>query len=180
MSAGLTPLAPPKIPYPLFIGFLWAGIGVSLSFLIFRIAVKFRSFRKIYSDDYLVIAAWVLLLGSAILWQVEAPNLYDLFAVTSGQKALTSGFVAENSELLRSLTPFALLFYSCLWTVKLSFLLFFRRLGLNVRGQKIWWWCVLVVTVLTWVATIADHDYKCSLRPIEYIWREFTGTANVL
>lgn len=155
-----------------------------MSFLIFRLTVKIRSFHKIYSDDYLVIAAWVLLLGSAVLWQVEAPNLYELFAVTSGEKPLTSSFVARNIDLLRSLTPFALLFYSCLWTVKVSFLLFFRRLGLNVRGQKVWWWCVLVITLLTWAATIADHNYKCSIRPIAYIWRKSlilsTCLANIL
>ncbi|KAI4230761.1 MAG: hypothetical protein LQ349_006051 [Xanthoria aureola] len=170
MSTSSTPLAAPKISHPVFLGFLWSGTGLSLSFVIFRLIVKIRSYKKVYSDDYLVVAAWILLLGSAVLWQFMSPNLYDLFAVTSGKKPLTPDFISENADLLRSITPFSLLFYSCLWTVKLSFLLFFRRLGLNVRGQKIWWWCVLTITVLTWIATVADHDYKCSLRPLTWIW----------
>ena len=199
LSAGSSPLAEPKIELPLFLvrssscshfplfvakplgqGFLWAGTAVSLSFLVFRLAVKIRSYHRIYSDDYLVIGAWILLLASALLWQMESPNLYELFNVASGQKPLTKIFVKNNTALLRSLTPFALLFYSCLWIVKLSFLLFFRRLGMNVRGQKIWWWCVLAVVLLTWAATIADNDYKCSLKPIEYIWCQFTPAFCVL
>ncbi|KAL8906626.1 MAG: hypothetical protein Q9171_006194 [Xanthocarpia ochracea] len=99
-----------------------------------------------------------------------SPNLYELFDVVSGQSLLTTGFVDRNTDLLRSLAPFSVLFYTCLWTVKLSFLLFFRRLGLNVRGQKIWWWCVLVITLLTWAATVADNDWKCSVRPVYWIW----------
>ncbi|KAL8885051.1 MAG: hypothetical protein Q9205_006905, partial [Flavoplaca limonia] len=171
MSTTSTPLVAPKIAHPVFLGFLWSGTGVSLSFVIFRLIVKIRSYRKIYSDDYLVITAWILLLGSAVLWQFMSPNLYDLFAVTSGQKPLTPDFITKNADLLRSITPFSLLFYSCLWTIKLSFLLFFRRLGFNVRGQKIWWWCVLIITILSWMVTVADHDYKCSLRPLIWIWR---------
>ncbi|KAL8962936.1 MAG: hypothetical protein Q9183_005076, partial [Haloplaca sp. 2 TL-2023] len=151
-------------------GFLWTGTAVSLCFLVFRLTVKIRSFRRVYSDDCLVIFSWVLLLASSALWQVQSVNLYDLYAVQSGEKPLTLGFIDTNTQLLRSLTPFAILFYTCLWVIKLSFLLFFRRLGLNVRGQKMWWWCVLVITVLTWVATIADNNYKCSLEPIEFIW----------
>ncbi|KAL8922348.1 MAG: hypothetical protein Q9172_003608 [Xanthocarpia lactea] len=99
-----------------------------------------------------------------------SPNLYELFDVISGQAPLTQGFVERNTDLLRSSAPFSVFFYTCLWTVKLSFLLFFRRLGLNVRGQKIWWWYVLVITLLTWAATVADHDWKCSVRPVEWIW----------
>ena len=158
----------------LFQGFLWAGIVLSLAFLVFRLTVKWRSYRKTYSDDYLVIIAWILLLASTILWQIMSPNLYELFDVVSGQALLTPGFVDRNTDLLRSLAPFSLLFYTCLWTVKLSFLLFFRRLGLNVRGQKIWWWCVLVITLLTWAATVADNDWKCSVRPVEWIWCKST------
>ncbi|KAL8866795.1 MAG: hypothetical protein Q9174_006079 [Haloplaca sp. 1 TL-2023] len=187
-SQNFSPIVQPKISHPVFLvrqsnyvlsralqlnvsqGFLWTGTAVSLCFLVFRLVVKIRSFRRVYSDDCLVIFSWVLLLGSAALWQVQSVNLYELYAVESGQKPLTLGFIDTNTELLRSLTPFAILFYTCLWVIKLSFLLFFRRLGLNVRGQKIWWWTVLVITVLTWIATIADNDYKCSLEPIEFIW----------
>ena len=142
---------------------------MSLCFLIFRLTVKIRSFRRIYTDDCLVILAWAMLLGSAILWQVESPTLYELYAVTSGQKIPDAGFIARQIAFLRTIVPFTILFYSCLWTVKLSFLIFFRRLGANVRGHKAWWWFVLILIVLTWAACVADIHWVCSLGPFETI-----------
>lgn len=134
---------------------------MSLCFVAFRIFVKIKSFRKLFSDDYLVIAAWLMLFIFAVLWQVMVPALYEQYAVEAGQKMPDLDFISKDTHFLRSLVPITMLFYSCLWTVKLSFLLFFRRLGGRVRGQKIWWWCILVVTALTWVACIVTVHFRC-------------------
>ena len=150
---------------------------MSLCFVLFRSFVKIKSFRKLFSDDFLVIAAWIMLLAFAVLWQVMAPTLYEQYAVESGQKLPDLGFISRDTHFLRSITPFTIFFYSCLWTVKLSFLLFFRRLGGRVRGQRIWWWCILVVTVLTWVSCIATFHYRCSLDLYESIICKFESAC---
>ena len=67
-----------------------------------------------------------MLLGTAVLWQVEAPTLYEQYAVESGLEPFTPGFIDRDTAFLRTIVPFTILFYSCLWTVKLSFLFFFR------------------------------------------------------
>lgn len=135
----------------------------------FRLCVKFRSFRRFYSDDFLVIAAWAMMLANSILWQIYRPALYEFYAIQSGKKPFTSGFVDRYMPFLHNIVSFTVLFYTCIWTVKLSFLLFFRRLGSRVRGHTIWWWCVLVITVLTWVACVADIQYKCVLSSFIYV-----------
>lgn len=137
--------------------------------------MRIRSFRKLFWDDLLVIAAWGMLLGTAVLWQVEAPTLYEQYAVESGKEPFSLGFIERDTAFLRTIAPFTILFYSCLWTVKLSFLIFFRRLGSKIKGHQIWWWCILVITFLTWVACIADIDYQCSLGSFEHIICEFTS-----
>ena len=109
-----------------------------------------------------------MLLAFAILWQVEAPTLYEQYAVQSGTAPFTSGFIDKDTQLLRSIVPFTILFYSCLWAVKISLLLFFRRLGSKVTGHRVWWWSILVVTILAWAACIADINWKCSLG--SYYW----------
>ena len=110
-----------------------------------------------------------MMLGTAILWQIEAPTLYEQYAVEAGKSPPTQGFIERDTAFWRCFVPFNILFYSCLWSIKLSFLLFFRRLGSRVEGHKIWWWCILVITVLTWVACVADIRYKCSLASFEII-----------
>lgn len=121
---------------------------MSSCFLVFRLYVKLRSFRRLYSDDYLVLAAWIMLLAFAILWQIEASTLYLQYAVQSGVAPFTPGFINRDIELLRSIVPFTILFYSCLWAVKISLLLFFRRLQSNVRGQRIGWWSIFALPCL--------------------------------
>ncbi len=109
-----------------------------------------------------------------ILWQINVPALYEYFAVIAGKKPLDVGLIKRGAALLRTGVVLNILFYSTLWLVKLSVLMFFRRLGSKVKGQKIWWWCILVFTVLAWVACIADIQYKCYLNSFAFIICEFS------
>lgn len=116
-------------------------------------------------------------LATAILWQINVPVLYEYLAVIAGKKPFDLGFLDRAVAILRTGVLLNVLFYSALWLVKLSFLMFFRRLGSKVKGQKIWWWCILVFTVLTWAACIADFQYKCSLSSLAFIVCEFPPRA---
>lgn len=110
-----------------------------------------------------------MLFGSATFWQVETPLLYELYGVESGQRPFTPGFFNRITGFTRTLVPFQILFVSCLWTIKISLLLFFRRLGSTVRGHRAWWWFVLVVNILAWCGTIGGIYYKCALGPTGFV-----------
>lgn len=122
-------------------------------------------------DDYLVLAAWLMLLVSAIIWQLKAHVLYLQYDVTSGKAKFDMDFIETYGTLLPQITTFSILFYTCLWSIKFSFLFFFRKLGMgtNVRAHTIWWWVVCGLTLVGWVACIADFDYKCSVSSTTYI-----------
>lgn len=152
-------------------------MAVSLCFLLFRLYVKMKSFGRLYSDDYVIIAAWGMLLATSILWQTVVPNQYEQYAVASGRTAITPDFVADQTHLMHTLAPLLVLFYTCLWAVKLSLLLFFRRLGSNVTGQEIWWWSILVVTVLTGAACIGNVHWSCFLTSYLYIEGKLTSVV---
>lgn len=155
-------------------GFLWGSTTVSLCFLSFRLFVRIRYFKKLYSDDWLVILAWTLLLANAILWQTQAPALYELFDVVTGKKPSTPGYIDRQQFFVRALAPLTIMFYSCLWIVKLSLLLFFHRLGSKFKGHKLWWWCILVVVVATWVSCLAITPYECFFSSFEHIAGQLT------
>lgn len=121
------------------------------------------------------------MLVTSIIWQIKVPALYEFYAVKAGRRPFDAAFVETDTDLLRTLASLAILFYSTLWLVKLSFLMFFRRLGSNVQGQRIWWWFILIVTALTWVACIADTPYKCFLNSyMSYIICEWYQTLSGL
>lgn len=60
-------------------------------------------------------------------------------------------------------------FYTGLWSVKLSFLIFFRRLGQNIDKQKYLWWPVLFFTLATYFVCIGDIPYKCLVGSLDEI-----------
>jgi hypothetical protein len=106
--------------------------------------MRFATARKPYSDESLIIAAWVMLFSSTILLHTQTPALYEQYAVVVGEVPWDIGFVKRHRTFLRSIAPFGLLFYTCLWTVKLSLLLFFGRVvGLQAWAHKTWWYCYL-------------------------------------
>lgn len=148
---------------------MWTGVAVSLSFLAFRIFVRIKSFRRIYADDFLVIFAWLMFLVSAVIWQWQRTALYQQFTFASTAVRTPRQREAQKS-LLRSEVVTISFCFTGLWMIKLSFLVFFRRLGQKVRRQRIWWWCVTGLTVATWATCIGTMSFKCLLGSLDYIF----------
>lgn len=162
---------------------MWSGTAISLFFLAFRIFVRIKSFRRIYLDDVLTLIAWLMFLATASIWQSQLAAMYEGFTISSGTVIPTPEQLSAEIILLRAEFAITCMYYTSLWMIKLSFLVFFRRLGEKVRGQKIWWWCVTSFTVATWLtcmgllclhshsaacASVGAHHF-CSLRPDHHL-----------
>lgn len=135
----------------------------------FRLTVRIKVFRQLFADDYFVIAACAMSLANAILWQTQQTRLYDLIRLQFGKTLYTPSAEAYSLLFNKYVIAFNILFYSSLWAVKLSFLLFFRRLDKSVRRKRYWWWFVLVVTVGSWAGCVGDIQWDCTLGSDEYI-----------
>ena len=105
-------------------------------------------------------------LANAAIWQKNAKTLYMVIAVNSGQiPRPTPEQSSYNYTELRCLFASYLLYYTALWSIKLSFLLFFRNIGNDIRRQRIFWYWVLACTVASYMACLGMIDYKCLLEP---------------
>lgn len=120
-----------------------------------------------------------MLLATAIIWQIVYPTVYLQYAIADGTAPFQPGFLAREATFLHVWVALLILFFTCLWCIKLSFLLFFRRLGHNVRGHKVWWWCVLVATIATWAACVGDVQFDCSLNSLDWIYSEFDSSVHL-
>ena len=113
-----------------------------------------------------------MIVATASLWQNQSTALYDHYPLVTGKLESTQQNLARETTLLRAEVAEFYLFYSALWSVKLSVLLFFRRLfGDRQRAPwlKIWWWFVTGLNVATWAACIGTIPYSCLLKPLAYI-----------
>ncbi|KAL8665297.1 MAG: hypothetical protein Q9202_002348 [Teloschistes flavicans] len=161
------PLA--RVQRPVFLGLIWAGAVAAIICCILRVLSRIRNFKKLFVDDYFVLLALSFVLTTAIMWQVYARQMYHMIAVSAGLVVPEENFPKMLESYTKSNATVWILFYSTLWSIKISFLLFFRRLGTNVRGQKLIWWPVFVITVATYFACIGDIEYRCLFKPFEYL-----------
>ena len=118
----------------------------------------------------MVLVACLFLLTNTLIWQFTKGDLYELITVASGQRYPPPPDLAQHAEtyLKRSVAIIAF-FYSGLWAIKLSFMLFFKRLGRNVRRQNVLWWTILAVVVASWLACIGTIQYRCLTGSFEYV-----------
>lgn len=149
----------------------WAVTGISLLFLVARLVIRARAFSKLLADDYLVIAAWLMLFTSAVTWQTQASTLYRWIDTLYGRRPPIPEVDAFKAvgPVLRFSLAWHVLFYTCLWAVKFSFLVFFRRLGFTLNQNKIWWWTVFAITLGGWITCIGSLDFECTVASVAHI-----------
>ncbi|KAL8671497.1 MAG: hypothetical protein Q9168_004011 [Polycauliona sp. 1 TL-2023] len=170
-STGPSQIAPASlilISKPTFIGLTWACVAVSFCFLVLRLFVRLRVFRRIQDDDILVILAWLMLLTCGILWHVRSTVdlVYESFYTGYGGRKPSD--IQHLTNWLRIL--FAQLFLNIvgLWCIKYAFMALFLRLGHSVTGQKVLWWTVLALTTAGLAISVGVCYYPCIFATLEY------------
>ena len=133
--------------------------------------IRARAFSTLLADDGLVVAAWIMLLASAVTWQIQAGTLYWYIDTLYGRRPPVPAADAFRAmgPVLRFSLAWYILFYTCLWAVKFSFLVFFRRLGFKLHQSRTWWWCVFGISLGGWIACIGTLDYECTVASVAHI-----------
>ncbi|KAK8079410.1 hypothetical protein PG997_007228 [Apiospora hydei] len=133
-------------------------------------SLRFRGPKRLFVDDWLIMFAWLLCGLSAIAWQVISPPLYTFLDVSSGHLWPPPAAFAEDAiKSWRGQLIVTVFFNTSLFTVKLSFLAFFRRLRRNVAECHYLWWGALFLTVSTYLVWIGTTNYPCMTKSMERI-----------
>lgn len=112
-------------------------------------------------------------LATSIIWQTLSGAMYRSLRVISGEvHPPPPNFVDDEQNFLRGSAAVIILFYSSLWAVKLSFLVFFRKLVQGVVRREQLWWCVLAITAGSYFGCIGTIQYNCLLPSFERIASE--------
>jgi hypothetical protein len=179
----------PILSKEVFVALLWVFFSIATIGLAFRFYVRIKCFRKLLADDYLAGFAWFLLLTSACIWHMTIDGMYELAYVSSGVALPTANFMHNAHRFLLGSNVALVMFYVGLWSVKLSFLVFFYRLGNHFRAYQILWWIVLAFTIMSGIACIGSIQYHCLSDPFEKVamncssekairWQEVTIKVN--
>ena len=95
------------------------------------------------------------------------PTMFDLDLAAAGDPLLSPESMAEFEEranyYLRVQFGIIILFWTCVWAVKLSILIFYKSLFDRLsRNYLYFWWAVVVFAILTYMGCWALQFESCS------------------
>ncbi|KAK0251910.1 hypothetical protein LTR91_006460 [Friedmanniomyces endolithicus] len=141
---------------------IWVLAAIALIFVLARIGTRLYVFRRIHMDDGFAILALVVLIANGAVMTAMAPSMYELLAVSVGREIPTPAVMMRVSFYLKCQLASTILFWSCLWSVKASFLAFFRQLSEGLLWPRRAWWAVTIVTLMSFLGSIVTYPVSCT------------------
>lgn len=142
---------------------------MAIVFVVARTAIRCFIFRRedihdistYVASDVCVYLAVAALISMAILYSLITSDMFELDRISSGQTPPTPGFAQRGDFFLRCQFAIICLFWTSVWAVKVSILLFYRSLFDRLGWFRICWWIVLSVVVVTYVACWGTQLASC-------------------
>lgn len=126
-----------------------AMIAIASVFFVSRAAARFhqRGWR-LQAEDLLVALAYVFFLAMSIAYMVVIGPVYRLAALQNGEIQPYSSLLRDADLVTKTFFCTTMLLWLCLWSVKLAFLMLYRRLMKGLPLYLRWWWGILIFTIL--------------------------------
>ncbi|KAK4247234.1 hypothetical protein C7999DRAFT_14670 [Corynascus novoguineensis] len=124
-----------------------------------------------------MLAALAIQLAAACIAQLRLPYVYMLEDVSNRSIPMPPTFLDDVPKALHGIFIQGILSITGVHAVKLSFLLFFRRLGRQMPKYMIFWWFVAFVTLASYAVSIALVEYKCMLSSLDVVFFECTANG---
>ncbi|KAL8733325.1 MAG: hypothetical protein Q9166_002149 [cf. Caloplaca sp. 2 TL-2023] len=152
-AGGLTPTSLETI--------IWLVVAIAILFALFRFTIRLYVLKRLQSDDGAVVNAVVLLLAMAAMYRKATPIMFKLDKVAKGEEPPTAAFLAEAPVFLKLQFAIIVMFWTEIWMVKISFLIFYRNLFTGLPEHMLGWWFALGFTVLAYLLCWAFQLGSC-------------------
>lgn len=119
-------------------------------FILSRVILQIVKRRALGLPDFFIYFAFFLFVSMWTCYIAIIPTMFRIFGVLDGATRPYATMMDDAGMLLRHITAAQMLFYTLLFTVKMSLLTLYRKIlvGLPVIYDRIWWgtvaFCVLV------------------------------------
>lgn len=126
-----------------------------------RTVLRWQKVHAIQVEDCLVWLATVFYICFVSLYIAVFPVYDRVSKVGAGELAPYPSIVHDSYFMLACLFSAQLLFWSTLWTIKLSLLFWFRRLIQGLPKYTLLWRCIAGFTLLSFVACVVTQFASC-------------------
>ena len=133
---------------------------------VLRLAIRYLHLKRLFWDDAFAIAGTVCLTAMAVLNQTSRDAIYliELMANggTLGPPFTTAAKISSTiTAQMKMQFFFMMLFWTTLWCVKGSLLMFYRRLFIGVDGYMKRWWVVVGFCIVTYLISVLTNFMDC-------------------
>ncbi|KAF1941000.1 hypothetical protein EJ02DRAFT_423457 [Clathrospora elynae] len=139
----------------------WCGFSIATICVIGRIATRLSVFKCLALDDYFVLLGWSSSLAFSVVWHFFSANTYAAISQMVGKTPFNDTYLSLMYDYTRSQTGMIICQTLGLWFIKYSFLFFFRKMGHQIRHQKILWWTVAVYVSIGLAISISVPPWRC-------------------
>lgn len=149
---------------------IWVVTAIAITLVVSRFAIRLFIAKKTTVDnvlvsDGLVLVALATLIAMAGLYVQIIPTMFDLDLAAAGKPPPETmlEFEERADHYLRVQFGIIILFWTCVWAVKLSILMFYKSLFDRLSRTYLYaWWGVVVFVALTYVGCWALQFESCS------------------
>ena len=141
------PGKPSRIPEHAFQVAIGVLLAIAVITAVGRTVARFSKFRQILADDVFFYFATIFLIAGTGLLYADIPYIYLQVNVEAGLQMPPANLVEQlvHSEKLQDAST--VLLSAAIFSIKFSFLFFFRHLIWQSKRLMYYWWSVLVVCI---------------------------------
>jgi len=140
---------------------IWFFTAIATIFVILRTAIRFYVNRSVSIDIACVYVALAILISTAGIYTKITPIMFELDLVSSLEEAPAVGFEERADLFLRCQFALIVLFWTAVWAVKFSILMFYRDLFDRLPRQRRYWWFVFGYVGFSYMACWATQLASC-------------------
>ena len=128
-----------------------------------RSVIRFRHQKQLLLDDvFLYFGVICLCAAVGLLMQFSETMYMNEEMKTTGLSTTKANWKSHMLQFNKTSDAYLALTYTTLFSVKLSFLFFFRILVRRVRKMAIYWWVVFAIMIVAWpVSIVAAVAFSC-------------------
>lgn len=143
---------------------IWFLFGTAFLVFVSRIVVRLKTSNRLFLDDGFALFAILLLCANGAIITVMLPTMYITISLAKMGKRGEPMVDTFGSLRFFLKMQFAqtFIYWTCLWSVKASFLAFFKRLTTNLKGHVIAWWIIVTITVLGYAGSVISYLVSCA------------------
>ncbi|CAK4034242.1 Hypothetical predicted protein [Lecanosticta acicola] len=145
------------------LAFCILGIVATTLITLLRVYVRITRQNRLREDDFALFVAVALYITMAALYIADLPYLYTVMDWLEGTTPTVDlRFIAASyTQMMKFNWAVTLFYWAVLWSVKLSLLLFFRRVISQIKRWMRAWWCILAFTLVSFCGCVVSQITSC-------------------